>query len=176
MKNILRAYIKAVDALDIVLKAICLLLFNVCLYILFCNICGRALGLFSFTWSEEFGTVLIFYLILLGSALAARKDQLIRVDFQGLIDLLTKNKFGRQALPWFQTVVSIVFYVLLLYSAYLMMELQGNSLLPALHLPKKYLYLAMPIGSVCLILNTLASTLESLYLRNPDQSIEEAGK
>lgn len=176
MKKVLHTYVKAVDIMNIGVKAFCLLLFNICLYVLFANIFGRKLGLFSFTWSEEFGSFCIFYLIMCGSALAARHDMLIRVDMQALMDLLKRSRFGRQLVPWISTLSSIFFYVVVIYSAMLMMKIQGSALSPALHVAKRYFYLAMPIGCSLLILNTLASTFETLYLRGGNTPEDEMGK
>lgn len=123
-------------------------------------------------WSEELSRSLMIWLIFLGAAYACRQAQMIALTF--VIDMIPR-RFER-LVDGFAALLCMLFYGLLVVMGFKAVSFGWIEMSPVLQFPKAYVYLAMPVGMVIMIVNTLALLAERgmfarIYRREP--GIEE---
>lgn len=109
-------------------------------------------------WTEELARYLLVWLIFLGAAVGCRRMQLISLTFVigGLPDAA-----GR-ALRHLALVACLGLFLLMIrYGVEFVQVLGRSELSPVMQIPKTWVYWAMPVGAVLMILNTLAFMAES---------------
>jgi TRAP-type C4-dicarboxylate transport system permease small subunit len=103
---------------------------------------------FSLDWAEEFAMVIFQWVSFIGAGIAVRKG------FHFHVDLVTKRLSNR----W-QTVTALLGSAAILTVGYIMvhvgikiMDIARFITLPVMHFSKAYVYLAIPIGGVLMII------------------------
>ena len=105
-------------------------------------------------WTEEVATFLLIWLVLLGAAVAFRDGEHLGVDF-------VVNKLDPGARRWSQMLVRLIvmgFATAVLVgggAALVRTTLEAAQRTPALGVLMGYVYLAIPISGVCIVLFTL---------------------
>ncbi|MGO4890552.1 TRAP transporter small permease [Anaerobacillus sp. MEB173] len=112
----------------------------------------------STSWSEELARVLMVFIVLLGSAVALRKGQMLSVEV--LSELIDDTK--KRYLSIVVNAFSIIFYFVLFYYGYLLAEKVSGQTLPGLGISIFWLYVALPAGGFFLIVNAVANILENI--------------
>lgn len=126
----------------------------------------------SVPWSEELSRSLMIWLIFLGAAYACRRAQMIALTF--VIDMVPRHL--HRLVDGLAALLCILFYGLLVVMGLKAVSFGWIEVSPVLQFPKAYVYLAMPVGMVVMIVNTLALLAERgmfarVYRREP--AIEE---
>jgi TRAP-type C4-dicarboxylate transport system permease small subunit len=111
----------------------------------------------SVPWSEELSRYFMIWLIFLGAAYACRRAQLIALTV--VVENIPTPM--RRIANVTAALVCIAFYALLIYVGLTAFRAGYIEMSPVLQFPKAYIYAAMPIGGVIMILNTLAFLAES---------------
>lgn len=122
----------------------------------------------TFTWVEELSRYLMVLSIFLGAALALRTHSLIAVEV--LAENISKAK--RRVLKIGVYLLCLIFFTILLVVSITVVGDVGRQLSPALQIKMSIPYLAIPIGAVALILNSVAVLLELIM----DKKISEDGE
>lgn len=128
----------------------------------------------SLSFSEEISRFLMVWLVLLGSAYAARNGRLMKVD---ILETVVPARF-RPAVLIFAGFVSILFYLVLVVFGFMIVSAVSYQMTPATQISMSIPMAALPVGGVFLILNTLynlcAVALGEEEVSELDELIEEA--
>lgn len=131
----------------------------------------------SIPWSEELSRSLMIWLIFLGAAYACRRAQMIALTF--VVDMVPRHL--ERLVDGLAALVCILFYALLVIVGWKAASFGWNEMSPVLQFPRAFVYFAMPVGMVLMIVNTVALLFERgmfsrRYVRNPasgDTAVEE---
>ena len=107
--------------------------------------------------TEEFTRYLMVWVVFLASSLALREDAHISIG-------ILVNRFKgrtRSYLNLIAQVLLIVFLVFLTIEGIIALRFQTDQIIPSLGLPIFWFYLAIPVGSLLMILNLLPRIWES---------------
>lgn len=132
----------------------------------FTSVVVRYLGLFqgSMPWIDELSRYLSIWLVFLGSVVALDQGKHVAADF--LLGLIPER-----VRPWLSLFVQLcvlVFLAVLTREGMGLAQRTTRQITPALGLPISYVYLAIPVSSVLMIIGVLGSMLESIQaLRLP---------
>lgn len=109
-------------------------------------------------WSEEVARYLMIWIIFLGAAVACRHAQLISLEFvvRGVPAFLGRV-FRYAAL-----LICLAFFLLLIKLGFEFVGLGEVETSPVMSISKSWVYLAMPVGAILMIVNTLALLAQSV--------------
>lgn len=128
----------------------------------------------SLSFSEEISRFLMVWLVLLGSAYAARNGRLMKVD---ILETVVSDRF-RPVVLLLAGFVSILFYLVLVVFGFMIMSAVSYQLTPATQISMSIPMAALPVGGVFLVLNTLynmsAVVLGKEDVSEIDELVEEA--
>ena len=119
--------------------------------IVFANVSLRYLSNFSITWAEEVARYLMIWMTFLGAGLSLRIGG--HVAITNLHDFLSIRL--QRALRALIGLLLICFFVAMMWIGYEYMMRMGRQLTPATRIPFSYIYAAMPIGFVLMIVHLL---------------------
>ena len=119
--------------------------------IVFANVSLRYLSNFSITWAEEVARYLMIWMTFLGAGLSLRIGG--HVAITNLHDFLGIRL--QRALRALIGLLLICFFVAMMWIGYEYMTRMGRQLTPATRIPFSYIYAAMPIGFVLMIVHLL---------------------
>ncbi|PTL38371.1 TRAP transporter small permease [Alkalicoccus saliphilus] len=156
MKAISEYYIKVVDNINNVVGYVLAAFLAIMSITIFWQVFSRYLIGTSIPWSEELARILMLYIVLLGSALALRKGQLLAVEV--LPEILQKKNKSR--LKLFVNLLSLFFYFILLYYGFTLAESVSGQRLPGLGISMFWFYFALSLGGFFLVINAVANILE----------------
>ncbi|TQR07487.1 TRAP transporter small permease [Psychrobacillus soli] len=158
MESILRTYLRFVDRLNKVMGYILTLLLAIMTALIFWQVFSRFVVGSSLSWSEELSRFLMIFMIMIGASIALRHNELIAIEI-----LLEKvENLSKKVVVITIHIISIVFFVILIKYGYSMAQSFSNQLAPGLGLSMKYIYLALPLGGILLLLNSLACIVEEI--------------
>ncbi|WP_313894001.1 TRAP transporter small permease [Psychrobacillus sp.] len=158
MESILRTYLRFIDRLNKVMGYLLTLLLAVMTAIIFWQVFSRFVVGSSLSWSEELSRFLMIFMILIGSSIALRNNELIAIEI-----LLEKvENLSKKVVVITIHIISIVFFIILIKYGYSMAQSFSNQTAPGLGISMKYIYLALPLGGVLLLLNSLACIVEEI--------------
>lgn len=100
-------------------------------------------------WTEELAVYCLIWMTFLGSAYALSQKAHIAVDFFTSLFPL----FVRKILYTLATLVSITFYIILVYQGYILTMHAMTELTPVLRLPMGWVYSVIPISGFLLLIN-----------------------
>lgn len=158
MESILRTYLRFIDRLNKVMGYLLTLLLAVMTAIIFWQVFSRFVVGSSLSWSEELSRFLMIFMILIGSSIALRNNELIAIE----IILEKVENLSKKIVVITIHIISIVFFIILIKYGYSMAQSFSNQMAPGLGISMKYIYLALPLGGVLLLLNSLACIAEEI--------------
>ena len=115
----------------------------------------------SAPWTEELSRYFMIWIIFLGGAVACRRSQLIALE---IIMLRLPRRLGI-AMRYLALFTCLAFYVLMCQLGLQFLEFGAIETSPVMGIAKNWVYWAMPVGFVLMIVNTLALVLESWLSR-----------
>lgn len=128
----------------------------------------------SLSFSEEISRFLMVWLVLLGSAYAARNGRLMKVD---ILETVVPGRF-RPAVLILAGAVSILFYLVLVVFGFMIVEAVSYQSTPATQISMSIPMAALPVGGIFLVLNTLynlsAVVLGKEEVSEIDELVEDA--
>nr|WP_325180415.1 TRAP transporter small permease [uncultured Oscillibacter sp.] len=144
--------------LELYLGTICFFVLTVMLTL---QVFSRYVLKHSFTWMEEFATIMFVWMIYLGVSAAVTHRKHLRIDF-------VLNMVPFQVKRAMLTVSNVIFFLCNIYVAYIMMDvirLLGSSKTTMLQLPQALVYSIIPLSLVIscirLVQDTIRMTQES---------------
>lgn len=159
----MRHYVTAMDRVN----AVATILVAVLLAIVALAVMGQVTVRFVLTafginlsapWTEELARYTLIWMVFLGAAIGVRHARMIALEF------------GIRKLPagvgvpvrYAVMVMSIAFFGLLFWVGLDFLELGRSERSPVLGITRDWVYLAMPVGMVLMILNSLALIAETI--------------
>ena len=112
----------------------------------------------STPWTEELARYTLIWMVFLGAAIGVRHARMIALEFG------VRKLPARAGVPirYAVMILSIAFFALLFSVGIEFLDLGRSETSPVLGITKDYVYLAMPVGMVLMILNSLALIAETI--------------
>jgi TRAP-type C4-dicarboxylate transport system permease small subunit len=137
--------------LDTAVEAVCLLLMVVLSVDLMLGVFSRYVLARTFTWYDEIARAAFVWVVFLGAAVGVKRGAHFRLHL--LVDLLPRPlQRAAQALA---LLVAISFSLVLIHQGWAFMEHGRVQTLPVSGVSKAWVYAAMPVGGVLIIVHTL---------------------
>lgn len=159
----LRVFVSLTDRLNALVTAIvAALLAVVALAVMFQVLVRFVLTAFginiSAPWTEELARYTLIWMIFLGAAVGVRHARMIALEFG------VRKLPARVGIPirYAVMILSMAFFLLLLFVGVDFLELGRTETSPVLGITKDRVYLAMPVGMVLMIVNSLALIAETI--------------
>ena len=146
----LRGYSKFLDVLEKVEKAILAVTVGIMVIIIAYQVIMRYIFAHANSWSEELARYLFIYDVMIGAAIAIRRNSHLQIDI--LINLM-KPKV-RTILTIIATLAGMVFMVFLSYSITLV-QTGARTMSAGLGIPMSIPYSCMPVGIVLMLLTSI---------------------
>lgn len=142
-------------------RTVVVFLFGAIVVVVFAQVVSRFVFNAPFSWSEELARYLQVWLILLASAACVRRGLHLTVDY-------AVHSLGPQ-LRWAMRLLAIagvVFFLgVVIVSGVVLISATANQATPALEIPIRVVYLALPLGALLMLLEALALAHELLLNR-----------
>lgn len=161
MKSISGIYIRTIDKLNKFFGYALAAILAFMTVIIFWQVIARYVIGSSLAWSEELSRFLMILMILIGSSLALRDNDLISVE---ILPEILKGK----AKKWLLILVhfiSTIFYLVLIIYGWKVAQSFGNQIAPGTGISMFFIYLSLPIGGLLLLLNSVTCVLEQFVGR-----------
>lgn len=149
---------KLVDYMNFAMKHLLNLILAVLTTAVFAQVIFRFVIKQPLAWTEELAVYSLVWLTFLGAAYAMSLKAHIGVEF--FMDLFPL--WARQILFVIATIVSIVFYVIMIVQGYSLAQQGMAQLSPVLRIPMGWIYSVIPLSGFFLIVNVLASFAKEL--------------
>ena len=130
---------------------VCMVLMVVLSVDLFLGVFSRYVMVRTFTWYDEIARGCFVWLTLLGAAVGVKRHAHFRLQI--IVDRLSPRL--RQATVFLLPLVVIIFAGVLIQQGLVFLELGKFQQTPVMGLPKTWIYVAIPIGGVLMILYSL---------------------
>ena len=125
--------------------------FIILILVVFGQVIARYVFNNSFSWSEELARYLQVWIILLGSSICCRKGTHIAIDFA-----IQKLPYICKKIIKLITFLFMMFYlVILTLNGFKIVSVIYAQFSPAIHIPMRLVYLAVPIGCGLMFFETL---------------------
>lgn len=166
----MRVYIKTVDKINSVIKALTMSMLLVCLLVGFAEVIARFFLHFSIGWANELCRFLLVFLTFMSAPLAVRSRNMISIRF--LYDLSPKPL--KYTLYMIVLMISLVAYGAIGVATWMMMKnIAGVQKSAAMLIPMEYMYSIILIGMILLILESIAVLFEDyIQSKNPQEAIQ----
>lgn len=150
-------FLSITDKINTIVKYIASLFLILLAILVVFQVIARFIINFPLSWSEEVSRYIMVYIVFLGSALAVRYKQHISIDF--LVEIVSpKNKKNLTNLI---LLINAIFFALLVYYGSLFTLAMYKQATPALQFSMAWAYAAVPIGSLLMLINTVAVFIET---------------
>jgi TRAP-type C4-dicarboxylate transport system permease small subunit len=124
----------------------------------------------SAPWTEELARYCLIWMIFLGAGVGVRRAQMIALEF-----LVRKvPAVVGVAMRYVVIALSIAFFGLLLKVGLDFAELGRSERSPVMGITKDYVYWAMPVGAVLMIINSIALVAQSIIEKRDIRFIGES--
>lgn len=124
----------------------------------------------SAPWTEELARYCLIWMIFLGAGVGVRRAQMIALEF-----LVRKvPAVAGVAMRYAVIALSIAFFGLLLKVGLDFVELGRSERSPVMGITKDYVYWAMPVGAVLMIINSIALVAQSIIEKRDIRFIGES--
>ena len=133
---------------------ICMFFFSVMIILGSVQVFGRYLFGIAPPWTEELIRFSCIWMVMIGSGLTIRDDGHVSVDI--LLGLM-KNNAVRCRLYILSRVIAIIFLLMFLPASILLILNSTMSRAASLPLPYTYVYLAIPVGIVSMLLSYVSA-------------------
>ncbi len=124
----------------------------------------------SAPWTEELARYCLIWMIFLGAGVGVRRAQMIALEF-----LVRKvPTFVGIAMRYVVIALSIAFFCLLLRVGLDFVQLGRSERSPVMGITKDYVYWAMPVGAILMIINSIALVAQSIIEKRDIRFIGES--
>lgn len=154
----LKAYSKFLDVLEKIEKAILAITVAIMIVVIVYQVILRYIFSAANSWSEELARYLFIYNVMLGSAIAIRRNSHLQVD---AITSHLSPKLQRIS-TIVATLLGIVFLVFLLMYSITLCQTGNKTMSAGLPISMTIPYASMPIGAVLMILTSIEVILKKI--------------
>jgi TRAP-type C4-dicarboxylate transport system, small permease component len=156
----LKAYSKFLDKLETIEKLFLYVTVTLMVIVIVYQVILRYCFSASNSWSEELARYLFIYDVMIGAAIATRKNSHLQVDF--LINLL-KPKM-KALFTVVATSIGMVFLVFLFSYSLTLVQTASANISAGLGIPMSIPYACMPIGIVLMMLTSLEVVFKNVEI------------
>ena len=160
------AYSRFLDILDKICYYLIAVMMIVMVVVMVYQVVLRYVFDRSNLWSEEVARYLCVYVTFLGSFIAIRRNSHLKVDF--FVELMSPKV--RKILRLVTSVAITLFLVYMAGKGIEMVRGGFRNITAGLNIPMAYIYIAIPVGCILMILGMLEQILKLVY---PDPPVEE---
>lgn len=162
--SVITLFRKLSDTINKVCLTICVALLGAMVVVTFVQIICRVFFT-ALSWSEELARYFLIWASLLGAGCVYKSGSNIAVLFvQGLLPEKLKN-FARILVH----ILCGIFFVLVIYHGFRYMGMMGTQKSAALHVPMKYMYLAIPLGCGIMGIHALDAILGEIFQKGEEK-------
>jgi TRAP-type C4-dicarboxylate transport system permease small subunit len=154
-----RSFIRIVDWINHKTLFCIVILFFIAFVMLFIQIIFRYVLRLPFLIGDEVSRYSTVWIVYIAASLAARHNRLVRMEV--LLSLSSVAEKNKRVFDWISGIASIFFYLSVIKFGLQMMGLSRMQFSPVLHLSMSIPYLALPVGSALLVVNTIACLLDT---------------
>jgi TRAP-type C4-dicarboxylate transport system permease small subunit len=154
----MNTYLNAVDKFNKLLGVVLAIMLMVMSAVIFYQVFSRFVLNESLRWSEELARYLMIWSVFIGSAIAIRKMELISVD--ALKEILSEK--AKAILNIIVYMICIGFLLVLVNYGFDMVSNVTRQTSPAMNISMAWAYIAIPIGSILMIINSSAVILKNI--------------
>lgn len=161
MRKLVTGYLKVTDIIN---KASVVLLFislAIMTAVIFWQVIARFFLGGAFAWGEELSRFLMIFMVIIGAAVAVRSNSLIAVD----VFLERATGITRRVMITLIHMSIIVFSVIIIYHGTLLAQNFAIQKAPSIQISMEVIYMLLPLGSVLMIMNSLACIIEEFSPR-----------
>lgn len=108
-------------------------------------------------WTEELTRYTFVWLVMLSSSVALRRSKHMKVDFTNR----TLSKTINDVKFWISNILVIIFLSVLTFYGLQLVSLTQRQLSSGMQIPMSYIYLAIPVGGILMLLFTVESCFNS---------------
>jgi len=162
----MKAAMKGIDIMNKLVGIVVGLMLGAMSIIIVVQVFCRFVIDYPLTWSEEAARYLMVYTVFLGASLALRNHRMIAIE---IISESVKPKV-RKILRILVSLISIVFFTILLFQGVDMLEIVRRQTSASLGITMDIPYMAIPIGAALMIINGIANIIEFLMHEDLDTS------
>ena len=156
----MKTYSKFLDGIEKVEKVFLAVTVAIMVVIITYQVILRYCFSASNSWSEELARYLFIYDVLIGAAIATRRNSHLQVD--ALINILKPKMKAIFTLG--ATLVGIVFLVFLFGYSIILCEAAANNISAGLGISMSVAYACMPIGAVLMILTSIEVVFKQIEI------------
>ncbi|MCC8191036.1 MAG: TRAP transporter small permease [Planctomycetes bacterium] len=150
-------YLRLTDGLNLIIAVAAGVILCAMSIAVFGSVLSRFIANISLSWVEEAATFGIAWVVTLGTALAVRGGDLTSVE---VVAMRLKRQTNRR-LKMAICLIAVVYFLFVMYSGWRMAgiaRMQSSPTIPWLSM--YWVYLAVPVGAVCMFVNIIARFLE----------------
>ncbi|KKM11399.1 hypothetical protein SY88_09235 [Clostridiales bacterium PH28_bin88] len=152
----MQTIVKGIDQINRVVTWVVVILLATMSVVVFAQVIYRFVLEAPLTWSEEVARYLMVWITFLGASLGVRNKALIGMEVAvGLLPPVLK----RAAIN-LVSLITFCFLLVVLYYGIKMTGVTARQFSPAMQIPMSWPYLAVPVGAVLMLMNTVAVNLE----------------
>lgn len=158
-----------IDRINKILLLLLGILLAVMIGVLSIQVISRTFVGYPLAWSEELARFIMIYLVFIGAAVALRNQQMIAIEF-----IAERVNFQtRRIMKIVVNLIGIVFFCTIFVQGLEVMSRVKIQLSAALQIPMSYVYAALPVGAVLLIMNAIAVIID-LSKSKPEEDMGRA--
>ena len=154
----MKIFVLIMDKMNLLLKILIGTFLAVALVVLTWQIISRAIFNAPLSWSSELLRYLLVWITFMGAGLAIRYSKLIRLEF--LFSLFKFPPKAEKGIRGLAMVITMAFCVIILMYSVQILEIVHMQKSAAMHIPMSIPYLAIPLGTLFMLLNTLVAWFE----------------
>ncbi|MCU6707929.1 TRAP transporter small permease [Paenibacillus sp. J5C_2022] len=169
----MKATMKAINGLNKFVGIVVGLMLGAMSIIIVVQVFCRFVINFPLAWSEEAARYLMVYTVFLGAPLAIRNHKMIAIEI--IVESVSPKV--RKVLRILISLISIVFFVILLFKGVDMLDVVSRQSSASLGINMDIPYMAIPLGALLMIINSAANIIDFLTKDDIDTSeVSEALK
>ena len=171
-KIVKAAFLKLMGVINRAVMVFLVFLLALAFVMLFAQIVSRYVLKIPFLMGDEISRYATVWIVFLGTALAARGNEMIKMEVIYSIFPFADN--NRVLFEWFCHIITIIFFFFVFTYGLSMMKINSTQVTPILGIKMAIPYAALPAGSLLIIANTIASlcTLGTEKSLDPLEKIE----
>ncbi len=166
----MKAFERILDAITAIVKSVMVAMTFVIFFITILTVFTRYILNFVPSWSEEIPRYLLVWITYLGAALAVRYKEHISLDFFFNLLPVRARQIGHLFL---NGLIAMVALIMLVYGTGLLGQF-GDDLMESIPVRNFYLYLAMPLSGLLMLLYLLQDTLKGIFGLGQVQDVESS--
>lgn len=157
MQTVFKKYVVFTDFLNKIIGWALFIMLGVMSILISWQVFARFVIGESLTFSEEASRFLMIWLTMLGAAYAIKEGSLIAIDF---LENKLKGSTSGKILKTVMSIIAISFYLVLIVEGFKMAQSVSFQVAPTTKISMFWPMLALPVGGVFMLLNTVAVLFE----------------